>query len=246
MIFDDSATLIMHPTFDETWTPQALFLGRVEPEIAEILVKLNVLNIKSGADNVLDLSVEYNYEVDFSSRPINGSFTGLHRGNYNLVRVPETNLGFLIVTDYENRGSTGYCGLLQDTCRHVEFPRSENMDFGVCNPDVSYYQVDAYTLGTSHTRGMGVPNSTLGTAALNAVGSNSCPETTELAQWIIITLSVLGCIVALVLAYFAFIYFVAQLHKEEAEDAAEPLVVRAAPASDAPANQTEVELAVET
>ena len=46
-------------------------------------------------------------------------------GFYTLVSVPETNLVFVHVKQYQKDGNVKYCGLLTDTCRDVSEPSTQ-------------------------------------------------------------------------------------------------------------------------
>jgi hypothetical protein len=151
MVVDDAATLIVHPSFEIDWTPRTTFLAEKEPELAEMLEHMGILQGRSRESFAEELRYIETYQLNFDMLPQNGTFYGLQSGTFSMVFIPDTNLAFIIITEYRTRGNIGYCGILTDTCPKVKFPRSEPYDFDVCTPGVEYYGVEEVLLTRGHT-----------------------------------------------------------------------------------------------
>jgi len=230
VLIDDSASIVMHPEFENPyWYPKTTFLGELEPRLTQVLTGIRVIEplaaspqryIKNGS--LVDVRT-----VRFDNLPVNGSFKGRQSAEFYMVAVPHTNLALVVLIGYESSGNVGYCGLLAPTCPDVIFPTLGNMDFSVCEPNLTYYQVDESLLHEGHNRASktGVPTQALTSGQLDSVMKG------KLSQCIIPTtpwwhyfLIVLGCLLGLGAIIGGVVAVAMQEDTEEAtEDASKEL-----------------------
>jgi len=201
VLFDDSANLVMHPSFTPSWTPVPTFLAAEEPEFAEYLVELEILEAVEGK-HIAEGQLNFGYRVKYESLPTNGNFTGLHSGAFNAIRVPNTNLVFALITGFYDRGSSNYCGPLTETCMNVVFPRKDALRYDVCDPDASYYQVEREILDRGHSFEEGVPKTGLSNDQLALCSWSECVTSWSLGTELVVAIILAALICLCVGVYF--------------------------------------------
>lgn len=150
IIIDDAGVIISLPEFSaDTASPertilngtQPVFIGQVEPRLAEELIQLNVLAGRRVIDVTATSSnwgVIEGYEVVDSMLPLVADLHGLESdGVIFMSRIDGTNAYMIVIDMYVFEESGSQCDLFTYQCPSVEFPLVSSFVPDACTEKVS-------------------------------------------------------------------------------------------------------------